>query len=40
MMPDLRDQLATFQQFAHQKVDAGEAETLEELRAKYNLSRE
>jgi predicted transcriptional regulator len=25
------DQLAAFQQFAHQKVDAGEAETLEEL---------
>jgi hypothetical protein len=25
------DQLAAFQQFAHQKVGAGEAETLEEL---------
>ena len=30
-MSTASDQLATFQQFAVQKVDAGEAETLEEL---------
>lgn len=30
-MPTTHDQLAAFQQFAVQKVDAGEAETLEDL---------
>ena len=30
-MSTASDQLAAFLQFAHQKVDAGEAETLEEL---------
>jgi hypothetical protein len=30
-MSTIPDDLAAFQQFAHQKVDAGEAESLEEL---------
>jgi hypothetical protein len=30
-MSTTHDQLAAFQQFAHRKVDAGEAESLEEL---------